>query len=93
MCICEYFNLGTTITFKESNYAVKEDDGVFNVIVQKFGDTTESLTVFIRTRANNPTSATRMYIVMTNCILVITIQCNCYFSWHRLCEYSRDGYF
>ena len=56
-----YF-LGTTITFKESRYEVKEDDGIFNVTVQKFGETAEAFPVLIRTRASNPTSATRMYI-------------------------------
>lgn len=63
-CTCEYFYLilETTVTFKESSYEVKEDNGVFNVTVQKFGETTESFPAFIRTRASNPTSATRMYI-------------------------------
>lgn len=51
----------TTITFKESRYVVKEDR-VFNVTVQKFGETAESFPLFIRTRASNPTSATRMYV-------------------------------
>ena len=52
----------TTITFKESSYVVKEDDRVFNVTVQKFGETAESFPVFIRRRASNPTSATRTYV-------------------------------
>ena len=61
MYLCTFLPyLGTTIIFKETSYLVKEDDGMFTVTVQKFGETTESFPVFIRTRASNPTSATRM---------------------------------
>ena len=53
-----------TIKFKESSYEIKEDNEMFMVTVQKFGLTTESVMVSIRTRASNPTSATRMYIII-----------------------------
>ena len=53
----------STITFKENTYMVKEDNERFIVTIQKFGVTTESVTVSIRTRAANPTSTTRMYIL------------------------------
>ena len=43
---------------------MKEDDEMFNVTVQKFGLTTEIVAVSIRTRASNPTSATRTYVHM-----------------------------
>ena len=56
-------HVGTTITFKESSYVVKEDDGVFSITIQKFGETTEPFPVFIRTRASNPSSATRMCMI------------------------------
>lgn len=56
----------TTVAFKESSYVVKEDDGMFTVTVQKFGETTADVTVLIRTRASNPTSATRTYV--HNCL-------------------------
>ena len=60
LCIA-IFHADTTITFKENRYVVKEDDGVFSVTVQKFGETAESFPVLIRTRASIPTSATRTY--------------------------------
>ena len=47
---------------------------MFNVIIQKFGETTEPFPVFIQTRASNPTSATRM--CMINVIVPVTFCIN-----------------
>lgn len=51
---------------------VKEDDGMFTVTVQKFGETTRSVIVSIRARASNPTSARRMYMIDKFWYLIVT---------------------